>query len=560
MKNTIESTLPINLLFQTTVLLVVLLVADHSQATEYPLHPGEMDFQFSPSEGEESNALSGAYLKPGDQIVLLPGNHRQINLRHLAGTIEQPIVIRSAFGKTGSFEGNPLDHSAKDFCLKISDSKHVTIKNLQFRSCWSHGIKVVDSSYIQIANNDFEGGRRAIEVKGKTSHHFLIEGNYWNQDPSGKIWTQHDWAELHHGNLKHFNGALFASRNILGYVIIRHNHIENSFNGIRMVGDASEKNHNSNVYIYNNHFSRIRDNPIEPEVYAKNWFIYSNTIANAHAWFSFDRVEGGNIFLYNNVGWTNQAYGKNGDHNSGCIIKLAEDQPKLSEPMFIFDNSWYSQGPLFRKRSSIPTLRHWNNAIQNWRNPQLNSGPTQLSGTFMFAFNLLNTRVPSEWFNPNTMKRNHQESEFFVNPSQGDLRLTNTSRGNDGGMTSKLLGWVSPYQGRASDIGAFEKGILKHPMPPEDRFPSRPEFLRLVDMVMDQDNLTVWFSSALFHRTLLKKISPELQNQNITCTPKRRTWQCNIPQNPDQARKTIYQSIKSNHPKWTWASQPQHFY
>jgi hypothetical protein len=86
-------------------------------------------------------------------------------------------------------------------------------------------------------------------------------------------------------------------------VIVRGNHVRDAYNAIRMVVrnpdicDAC----NWNVEICDNRFERIRDNPIEPEGHALNWFVHDNQFVNCHAWFSLDGVRGG--YFYPNLGF-----------------------------------------------------------------------------------------------------------------------------------------------------------------------------------------------------------------------------------------------------------------
>lgn len=58
-----------------------------------------------------------------------------------------------------------------------------------------------------------------------------------------------------------------------------------------------------NVEIYDNDFQFNRDNPVEPEDYAANWWVFHNRIYNGHGWFSLDGVKGGPVYIFGNVGW-----------------------------------------------------------------------------------------------------------------------------------------------------------------------------------------------------------------------------------------------------------------
>ena len=49
--------------------------------------------------------------------------------------------------------------------------------------------------------------------------------------------------------------------------------------------------------MYDNEFSFTRDNVLEPEYDASNWWFFNNRIRNAHAWFSFDGLYGGRWYV-----------------------------------------------------------------------------------------------------------------------------------------------------------------------------------------------------------------------------------------------------------------------
>ena len=127
------------------------------------------------------------------------------------------------------------------------------------------------------------------------------------------MWHRNHWCEYKHplGRLRHQNGAFFGSDDVRGSVVIRDNVIRHAFNAIRMdisnpLQEEMKKNetlrdgYNTNVEIYRNRFEYIRDNIVEPEFSAANWWFYENTILNAHAWFSLDGLYGGDWFIFGN--------------------------------------------------------------------------------------------------------------------------------------------------------------------------------------------------------------------------------------------------------------------
>ena len=77
-----------------------------------------------------------------------------------------------------------------------------------------------------------------------------------------------------------------------------------------MGGAPPPMQHNRNVAIHGNRFSFIRDNAIEPEKGAQNWYVYDNAFYNIHATFSMDRVVKCTVFLADISEWpaVNEVY------------------------------------------------------------------------------------------------------------------------------------------------------------------------------------------------------------------------------------------------------------
>ena len=131
----------------------------------------------------------------------------------------------------------------------------------------------------------------------------------------GDMWRKLPWGVVHHGAYQHFNGALLGGMHIAGDVIFRHNQVVNAFNGIRLTARSCSKipadgklprtecRFNHRVWIYDNDFSYVRDNPVELEDWAEDAYIFQNQFHNAHAPLSFDGMGGGPVYVFGNVGW-----------------------------------------------------------------------------------------------------------------------------------------------------------------------------------------------------------------------------------------------------------------
>jgi hypothetical protein len=160
---------------------------------------------------------------------------------------------------------------------------------------------------------------------------------------------------------------------------------------------ACRESTNRDVTVIDNDFVYIRDNAVEPEKRAVNWTIARNRIVNGHAWFSFDDVSGGPIYIWGNVGWYTDIPGRlcrddprhkqllrvnfeMGGHREiekvgesldaftcarsrfGAIIKEGSDGAALDKDIYVFHNSWYVRIPLIRE-GKAGRIRYWNNAM-----------------------------------------------------------------------------------------------------------------------------------------------------------------------------------------------------
>jgi hypothetical protein len=209
-------------------------------------------------------------------------------------------------------------------CFVFEDVAWLVIENLTVRNCLPAAFVIYGNSrYVTIRSSTLVGAMVPV-FAGRYSDHLLIEDDVWTQDPSGytqdqsgysgrvdltprpgRMWDTIPWGVVHHGSRAYLNGGLVGSLRTVGSIIIRHNIIRNAYNGVRLRANKcpSYEVCGANVEIYDNDFQFIRDNPVEPEDYALNWWIYHNRIYNGHGRFSLDGVSGGPIYIFGNVGW-----------------------------------------------------------------------------------------------------------------------------------------------------------------------------------------------------------------------------------------------------------------
>ncbi len=402
----------------------------------------------------------------GDTVYLLEGTYRELILisgKH--GRPESPICL---FGYAASPDGYPLidggavepSSDASNDWIHIKESSWIEIGRMKFRNGWTYPIHVKASSYITFRHCRFRGGKRVINASGLQTHHLLVEDCFWDQGGSS-LWTivadtegVPAWTSMHHGSMEYYNGSLIDFSGTGGSMVIRRNTIVNAFNGIRYRG---QKGFDSNVEIYENHVSQIRDNDFEPEYYTYNLHVYHNVSHNIHRTLSVDDVEGGQIYYYGNVvtadtdSWSEQI--------CAGIWKLHSDTRKPSSPLYAFNNSFYAIGIAFQ-RGCVPFLRHYNNAYV-FRS----SGEWYLNRwdeSDDFDYDISNKPWPDNLINHQKEKHGTIADIRYEDPSRGNLKLQKSSPGIDAGTIVKIPenDWVQEFQGKAPDVGAYENGRL----------------------------------------------------------------------------------------------------
>ena len=70
-------------------------------------------------------------LRPGDEIILMPGVHRAATLDNLRGTEARPIVIRSVDPRLGA------KIRAEGYGLRLVNPRHVRVENLIIDGGWT---------------------------------------------------------------------------------------------------------------------------------------------------------------------------------------------------------------------------------------------------------------------------------------------------------------------------------------------------------------------------------------------------------------------------------------
>jgi hypothetical protein len=550
--------LNVNIIFAILVVLSLLLNSSLLLAKNIYLSPSGNDSSKGLTIEAPLKTFNAAFkiVEPGDEIRLLPGVYfkKTSFVMNVHGGFDNPIIIRSHREDPAQYA--IIDGGAKPriqgYGMKVNNSSWLVFKDLKFRNCWQDVIDIDHSSYLSFIGCYFEGGRRVIYPQFEDCHHFLVEDCYWEQDE--KIYTDYDWAEMHHGSMKYLNGSLFAGKSIGGGVVIRDNIIKNAYNGIRFTGERDDRRQNANYEIYNNKIINTGDNAFEPEYVCYNVHFYHNQLENSHAYISIDMVRGGEIYFYGNRGWQSTHAG-----HEWTIFKFRgyddEDGPQpLDEPFYVFNNSWYVHFDAISGSSSgyrNRYMKHYNNAYYFTGDNDL-IGVKRLGKGCEFDYDCSNNEFPDLIDKLGFEKHGIESDPLFQNPARGDFRVGPQSPCIDAGrkMSFDEFDWTQNYKGQAPDIGAFENNRLVDGPPFRFREPPGGAYYeenpRIVRHYVKNNVLKIYFSTPLdtsnfFSNSLnLYHNSQKLDIQSIDFADKGYLMEVRVDESIDKASLKIY--------------------
>ncbi|NBJ10939.1 hypothetical protein [Microvirga arsenatis] len=277
-------------------------------------------------------------------IAGLSGGQRDL-LVTLTEAAEREMIASSsnfavpAFGSSGRLKAAA--------CVDLDRVDGLILEDLTFEDCWLSAVRAVGRRRVTLRNTLIRGSSYGLAVKGSTSNPsdaITVEGVTWVQDTSGyaktslagpqvcaaqaagaeprvaslgcpgRTWRTLPWGVTHHGVAEHYNGALLGGVDVSGNVVFRSNRVFSAYNGIRLKAKKCEElpasqltpqtcRFNTRVQVEDNTFSYLRDNPVEMEVFSRDVVVARNRIHNAHAWFSFDDMGGGPVYIFGNTGW-----------------------------------------------------------------------------------------------------------------------------------------------------------------------------------------------------------------------------------------------------------------
>ncbi len=287
--------------------------------------------------------------RPGDTVQLQPGRYTMPVTCPRSGQRNAPITIEGPKDGSAVLDGGQVPQNARNIGLKpldgefafikVVDARKLIFRNLTFVNNWPTCIYLRGAQDITIEYCAFRRGRFAVYARQGREHdtqRLLMDGCTWVQDPEHNLWHGHvKWEQVKHkdtaNDASHFNGALFGSFDITGDVTIRNCDISHAFNAIRMdmrrdehledtPNDGPRIARNRNVAIYNNTFSFIRDNAVEPEAGAENWYVFNNRFFNIHGTFSLDQVACRNMYYIGNTILNNRKPEQGLTERSGGVI------------------------------------------------------------------------------------------------------------------------------------------------------------------------------------------------------------------------------------------------
>jgi hypothetical protein len=487
-----------------------------------PSHAGKVII--SPQDDASSINKRINELSAGDTMVFHPGVYKgPFTLNGKNGLPNLPIVLIgiSKGSKIITIDGKSepgMDMHNNAF--QLENCSWIVIEGFRIRNCWTDIITSVDASYLSIKQCDVFGGKRLLYAKGRNSHHFLIENCKWEQDI--RVWTHEDgysWDELHHGKYRHFNGSIFQGERISGVFVLRNNRIKNTFNAFRL-SPVNEGQMDllacSNGDIYNNLIVNTSDNVLEPEVYCHNLYFYHNKLINGHAFISVTEVGGGPIYLYGNTGLSEP------DCKDGwAIYKISNRQRTMSEPFYIFNNSWYVDYNITGRR-----MGWWNDHIVHFNNAYFLEGidtfGIHTSGDDSYYDYDCSSAVFPRFMSEKGFEADGIEGDpMFKDPLGNDFRLLDVSPCFDSGNLHEDL--LADYEGSAPDIGAYEGNKLvmgpafKFSVPEaEIPFSEHPRITRY--RIADK-RLILWFNMPMDSKQVVES-KPVLQSENISIPAK----------------------------------------
>jgi hypothetical protein len=267
---------------------------------------------------------------------------------------------------------------ADEATIRLEGSSGLVLRGLAFRNSWPTAIWIKDSRDLAFESIDVAGSTYAFYAVGATTRQLKFRNCHWRQHEP--LWSKVRWIHVHEDSTERadytgdraFDGSFFNGLDIAGDVEVAHCCIEHAFNGVHLFNRANDPALGRNVHVHHCTFSHVRDNPVEPEDTALNWWIHDNEIFNSYKWFSMELRHAGWIYIFRNRGWFTERPGAEAEnpddpraHIGGSVFKFHDNESKIGAyygPVHVFNNSWYL-GNVITKKGFVRRLNHHNNAV-----------------------------------------------------------------------------------------------------------------------------------------------------------------------------------------------------
>jgi hypothetical protein len=460
---------------------------------------------------------------PGDTVVLTGGSYgAKLRLAGRAGRADLPIVLRGEPGAVldggrsaedfreqgnhmalatwrGEAPGTkPHDYPGLwpwllDGQLVLERCRHVRLENFAIERAWPTLIALDRCHDIVITNCQFRDGTFAVGAEGRDTYAITLEGCHWVQDRAPhRMWQQIPWARIHghpdnnepvdlEQDWRLFDGDFFRAEGIRGGVTIRNCTVTAAFNAIHLFNDQADTALSHDVRVHDCVFREIRDNVLEPEKAAFNWWFYRNEMVNCHKWFSIECGRSGYFYLFANRGWFDSIQGPAGDpHRGGGVFKLGKHVLPARGRHYVLHNSFSVRSDHIRK-GVLPRFEHLGNAIRFARSGDpVYDGPAEVFGNLSADPGEFDQRFTTHWREFDILARNdvvwHDDwpdrvrqasydvgptlgsDPMFGDPYAGELRIEPRSpcRGRGGAAHLELPDgstWALP---KGADVGAWQ--------------------------------------------------------------------------------------------------------
>ncbi len=348
-------------------------------------------------------------LEPGTEVVFKAGRYLDVLKIKLGNSLESPLTILR--GEPGAIitmnlsaddfreEGNLIAKRVQDGeiptansypglypikmdgRLKIKKSANILIQGLTFEESWPTHVAIKKCQNLTFRDCDFRDATFAVAAMGKTTYGLRFDRCRWVQDRiAGRIWKEIPWGRIHgdyrddpdkydkvdvKNDWRLFDGDFIRGEDIAGGITLEHCEIGQAFNAIHFYNPKKKLDRCVDINVHDCHFFEIRDNVLEPEACAYNWWFWNNTIKNAHKPFSLNIVKGGAFYIFSNRWWFDSIQGPDSPKESrgGGMFKFhSNNKQKQLAPNYVFHNSIATRSDYARK-GQFSGLQHFNNAI-----------------------------------------------------------------------------------------------------------------------------------------------------------------------------------------------------